>query len=155
MENGNGSLRQHINSIHWNMGAKQWQKKRLEIKAVILQLSPDIFIITEDILKMDLKVEEKEIGGYTMLLPLSAEAHGLAIIVMLIREGVESETTVTVYGSSSCSHLDKDCSCRQKTHDSLQDLQGAYICLPGLTQVLTASRLKYGLSLLNAGRGWQ
>ena len=88
MENRNGSLRQHINTIHWNMGAKQWQRKVLEIEAVILQFTPDIFIISEANMKMCLKDEEKNITGYSMVLPLSADKHGLARVVMLIRDGV-------------------------------------------------------------------
>ena len=47
MENGNGNLRQHVNIIQWNMGAKQWQRNFLEIEAVILQFTPDIFIVTK------------------------------------------------------------------------------------------------------------
>ena len=89
MENGNGTLRQHINAIHWNMGAKQWQRKVEEIEAVVLQFTPDVFIVTEANMKMDLLEQEREIKGYTMLLPLSADEHGLARLVMLIREGIE------------------------------------------------------------------
>ena len=91
MENGNGQLRQHVNLIQWNMGAKQWQRKFLEIEAVILQFTPDIFIVTEANMKMSLDEHEKNIAGYSMILPLSADIHGLARMVMLVRDGVETK----------------------------------------------------------------
>ena len=91
-ENGNSELRQHMNIIHWNMGAKQWVKKKEEIEAVILKFLPDIFVITEANMKMGLQDYEKQIAGYSMILPQSAEEHGLARIIMLVREGVKVQT---------------------------------------------------------------
>ena len=37
MYNGNGHLGQNVTLVHWNMGAKVWDKKLLEIETMILQ----------------------------------------------------------------------------------------------------------------------
>ena len=42
--NGNGKIRNCVTLLHWNLGSKLWPKKLLEIEAVTLQYSPDIFI---------------------------------------------------------------------------------------------------------------
>ena len=70
MKNGNGTLRQNISVIHWNMGAKFWERKKLEVEAVLFQFNPDIFIISEANMKLDLTDEEKRVNGYYMLLQI-------------------------------------------------------------------------------------
>ena len=90
-ENGNGGLRQNILAIHWNLGSKMWERKRTEIKAVMAQYQSDIFIVSEVNLKTDLEDFEKDITGYEMILPKSAQSHNFSRIVMLIKQGVQVE----------------------------------------------------------------
>ena len=89
--NINGIPRNIITVVHWNMGANFWQKKIEEIEAVILQYRPDIFIISESNLLVELKDYERDITGYTILLPLTTQLHMIARLVILVRDGLQVE----------------------------------------------------------------
>ena len=89
MINGNGKLGQNITVIHWNMRSKQWTNNIEEIELVISQYKPDIFLISEANLKMGLSDFEKDISGYKITVPLSADRHGLARLVMLSKDELE------------------------------------------------------------------
>ena len=91
MEHGNGSVRQNISIIHWNMGARMWERKIQEIEAVILQLNPDIFSISEANLKDELTGSERNIQGYRIYLPKSSVEHPISRIAVLVRDGLEVE----------------------------------------------------------------
>ena len=91
IKNGNGTMRQNILAIHWNMGARKWTNKRAEIEAVIEQFTPDIFLISEANMSTNLTDAEKDIGGYSMVLPRTVEVRQLVRLVMLVREGVRVE----------------------------------------------------------------
>ena len=57
MTHGNGQMRHHVSVLHWNLGSKFWEKKLIEIEAVTIQYVPDIFIVTEANLPVDLPEE--------------------------------------------------------------------------------------------------
>ena len=69
MVNGNGSMCQNVTVLHWNLGSKLWQRKVIEIEAVTIQYSPDIFVISEANLLETLSESERKIPGYRIILP--------------------------------------------------------------------------------------
>ena len=89
MEHGNGSQRQNISVIHWNMGSRFWTRKKEEVEAVLLQYSPDIFIISESNLLESINDYERAVPGYKILLPKTVEVQDVSRIVMLVREEME------------------------------------------------------------------
>ena len=91
MQNGNGKFSKNITVIHWNIGAKGWEKKKLEMETVIMQFSPDIFAISEAYMRTDLSEQQKQVTGYKMILPRTVELHNHARLVVLIKEEMEVE----------------------------------------------------------------
>ena len=87
-ENGNG-----INSVlkitHWNLGAKFWLRKRIDIEALILEKDPDILFISEANLMEETPDEQRHIRGYKMVLSNTMEMRKYARIVLLIKEDIE------------------------------------------------------------------
>ena len=87
--NGNGTNRQNVTIIHWNMGAKIWTRKMLEIEAIILQYTPDIYIISEANLPRSLSEDERRIAGYNILTPPIPDNHNLYRLVVLVKDGMD------------------------------------------------------------------
>ena len=59
---GNG--RNALNISHWNMGSRQWPKKKLEIRHFLEERKPDIYIITEANLLEGTTIPDRWIEGY-------------------------------------------------------------------------------------------
>ena len=89
MTNGNRECKNNLKIIHWNMGAKLWENKLLEIQAVILKYKPDIYAVSEANLKLTLQTDKREIQGYKMYLPRTIEVHNHAKLVVLVREDLD------------------------------------------------------------------
>ena len=89
MINGNRGSKDNLKIIHWNMGAKLWENKLLEIQAVILQYKPDIYAVSEANMKLNLQAHQKQIQGYKMYLPRTVEMHNHARLVVLVRDDLE------------------------------------------------------------------
>ena len=87
--NGNGQIRKSVSVIHWNIGAKMWQRKLLEIEAVVLQYNPDIFVVSEANLSVALPDNERQVQGYKIVLPKIKDEHKVYRIVILIREEID------------------------------------------------------------------
>ena len=88
-KNGNGTMRQNVSIIHWNLEAKMWPRKKLEIEAVILQYVPDIFVISEVNLLKTLSDEERMISGYRILTPEITGNQNLFRLVVLVKETID------------------------------------------------------------------
>ena len=73
MEHGNGGNRNNVNIIHWNIGSWAWERKKLEVEAVIAQYQSDLFVITEANMMTDLDEHINSIDGYEMILPRTVE----------------------------------------------------------------------------------
>ena len=73
------------------MGSKFWQRKTHEVEAVILQYSPDVFIISEANMLNSLHDHCKDIIGYSRIVPLTTQVHKIARLVLLVRNGVRVE----------------------------------------------------------------
>ena len=87
--NGNGQMRKSVTVLHWNIGASMWQRKLLEIEAVVLQYKPVIFVVSEANLPVTLSEDEQHVQGYKIILPKIRDKHRIYIIVILVREGLE------------------------------------------------------------------
>ena len=86
---GNGSSRQNIQILHWNMGSKYWTRKKVEVEAVILKYNPDIMIISEANLIKGLTEDEMNIRGYTMIFPKTFEEQKVARLVLIHKEDMQ------------------------------------------------------------------
>ena len=82
-------MKENLTIIHWNMGAKLWGNKLLEIEAVILQYQPDIFAVSEAYLKLTLQAEQRDIQGYNMIFPKTIEVQNHARLVLLVKENLD------------------------------------------------------------------
>ena len=81
---GNG--RKSINISHWNLGARQWPRKILEIRHFLTERTPDIFIITEANLLADTAIEDRKLDGYTEFFTKSMISKGRSRVVVLVRD---------------------------------------------------------------------
>ena len=81
---GNG--RNSLNIFHWNMGARQWPRKLLEIRHFLTENNPDIFIITEANLLTDTQVVDRKIEGYQKFTTKTMTTKGRSRVVVLARE---------------------------------------------------------------------
>ena len=87
MKNGNG--KQSISVLHWNMGGKLWQNKTQEIRQVLCNKHPDIFIVPEANLNDAIPLEEKAIEGYFMIEPLTRIITKHSRMIVLVKDGFQ------------------------------------------------------------------
>ena len=88
--NGNRVLRNLIKIGHWNAGNGAWDKKRIELEALVLQKSPDILFVSEANLWDTLPDTMRNINGYDLFIPQAMmQKHKYAQIVLLVRSGVD------------------------------------------------------------------
>ena len=88
--NGNRVLRNLIKIGHWNAGNGAWDKKRIELEALLLQKTPDLLFVSEANLWDTLLDSMRNINGYDLVIPQAMmNKHKYARIVLLIRSGVE------------------------------------------------------------------
>ena len=83
--NGNGTLK----IVHWNGGSKHWERKRTKLESLLLELSPDLFFVSESNLFSTTPEWEREIQGYKMIFPKSWRSAGYARIILLVKTGVD------------------------------------------------------------------
>ena len=86
--NGNRNENKIVKILHWNLGNKLWQNKKIVIEALILERTPDLLFISEANLMDTLPAEERNLPGYELLLPSTMEKHKCARLVLLVREGI-------------------------------------------------------------------
>ena len=87
--NGNRMIRNVVKLAHWNVGNARWEKKTLEIEALVLEKSPDILFISEANMWQSLPEDQRNIPGYQLHYPQAMMAkHGYARIVLLAKDGL-------------------------------------------------------------------
>ena len=86
--NGNRNENKIVKILHWNLGNKLWQNKKVIIEALILERTPDLLFISEANLMDTLPADERNLPGYELLLPSTMEKHKCARLVLLVRDGI-------------------------------------------------------------------
>ena len=81
--NGNRNNRSSIKIIHWNGGAKNWEKIFLEIESLLSEYNPDMCFISEANLWGNVDPEDYNIEGYNFHLPFTMNNLGHARLVLL------------------------------------------------------------------------
>ena len=89
--NGNGQIRNILTVVHWNLGARQWQRKIEEMEMLLLEKEPDLAFITDANLLEMVPDNCRNINGYSLILPKTMEYLKYSRIVLLVKNGVEIE----------------------------------------------------------------
>ena len=84
----NGNIIPKIKIIHWNVGARLWCSKLTDIEALLLQEKPQLCFISEANLWNHIDIEDRQIPGYTIILPNTMSSLGHARIVLLVMDGI-------------------------------------------------------------------
>ena len=84
--NGNG--RKSLSIVQWNMGSKQWHRKTDEVRQLLSELNPDIFVAAEANLQEATSVEEMAIEGYKLITPLKHPNRNVSRMVVLVRDSI-------------------------------------------------------------------
>ena len=88
--NGNRQIRSTVKIAHWNAGNSNWENKRLEIEALVIEKTPDILFVSEANMWKNLPDHMMEINGYQLHFPQAMMLkHEYARIVLLARDGIE------------------------------------------------------------------
>ena len=103
----NGNRMTQIKVVHWNMGARLWQNKLLDIMSLLEEKKPEILIVSEANLWRGLQPFEMEIEGYDLLLPPTMEKLGHARIAMLEEKNTGSTHVKSTHGGRSSYHMGK------------------------------------------------
>ena len=115
--NGNRDIRNVLKVSHWNMGKTLWENKLDEVDALILDKTSDLLFITEANLMKSLPVHLRQVKGYTLHLPLTMDTHNYAIILLLVRNGVEVKIHQELMHEGCCLHLGKCKNWKEKCHE--------------------------------------
>ena len=99
--NGNGN--RSITIIHWNLGSKLWPKKTDEIRHLLVDYKPEICIISEANLHMEVPLEQRTIEGYTEILPLTMNTRKVARMLVLIKDGTNIDVKSKWMEDDTCS----------------------------------------------------
>ena len=86
--NGNIAANKSITAIHWNMGAKYWLNKKLEIENINQQFQPDLYSISEANIHQDLTDYERSIPGYRQITPKLSPGHNFTRLILLVKESL-------------------------------------------------------------------
>ena len=89
MTNGNIQNIKNIKVIHWNLGARLWQNKLVDIEALINEFKPDLLFVTEANLWNNLPEQDRQVPGHTLYLPLTMNSLGYARIVLVARTEID------------------------------------------------------------------
>ena len=81
--NGNGKKTFCVS--HWNLGSKNWVKKRNQIQALVDQKQPDFLFISEANLDELTPNHESLIQGYSITLPKTVKINQTARLVLAIQ----------------------------------------------------------------------
>ena len=84
-KNGNIFVKSVLKIIHWNGGSKLWEKKLIELEALLQETKPDICIISETNLWNTLPEVERGLPEYRLLLPRTMTELGHARLVALVK----------------------------------------------------------------------
>ena len=91
--NGNGNgMRNMVKIYHWNLGARFWQRKREEIEVLLEEKDPDLLIISEANIMKETTDEQRQIAGYSLVLPNTMDQLGYARVALLIKEDIIFKT---------------------------------------------------------------
>ena len=85
----NGNIAKGVQIMHWNLGSRFWDKKRMDIQHLADQYSPDYLYISEANLFHDTPDHLREIEGYKMALARTMESLKFSRIVLLCKEGAQ------------------------------------------------------------------
>ena len=83
-ENGKHS----VDILHWNAGAKHWQRQTDELSALILNHNPDIIFISEASFHPDLPQYQTNIIGYTLIPARTTEKYNYSRLTSLVKDGI-------------------------------------------------------------------
>ena len=84
----NGNIVPKIKIIHWNVGGRLWCNKTEDVEALILQEKPHLLFISEANLWDSIEDEDRQIAGYSLILPNTMQSLGHARIVLLVRNDI-------------------------------------------------------------------
>ena len=98
--NGN-SFRKVLTVVHWNTGNKFWQRKREMVEACIQEKNPDIIFISEANMMSTVPEEQRQIGGYKMVLPNTMDSLGYARLILLVRLDIDFKVITKLMGPTS------------------------------------------------------
>ena len=87
----NGNRGKALNIVQWNIGNTKWHNKILEIRQAVIDLQPDIFVVTEANLMKDIPIYQSNVQGYEIICPDTMETLDHCRIVILARESLEIE----------------------------------------------------------------
>ena len=87
----NGNRENSFNLVHWNLGARYWDKKVDDIQAMVDELKPDLALISEANLFTGLEVHLRLVTGYSVHCTKGFEVMGYSRLVLLVRDGFEVE----------------------------------------------------------------
>ena len=84
----NGNRKESYKIIHWNLGAKRWNKKLTEIELLLSEQKPDLCFISEANMWEGLAPHETEIDGHFLVLPNTLITQHHARLVLIVRNGI-------------------------------------------------------------------
>ena len=71
------------------MGARRWFRKTDDIRQVLVDYSPDIFVVSEANQYIETTPEQCTIEGYYMIHPLSREDRRHSRLIVLVKDGFQ------------------------------------------------------------------
>ena len=86
--NGNGN-KKLLKIVNWNLGSRRWHNKVDEVTAMVLDYNPDVAVISEANLKVEVDQHMNYIPGYNIITVADFEVEGLSRLVVLTKEGLE------------------------------------------------------------------
>ena len=88
MRSMNGNIRNCLDVLHWNAGARNWENKRDDIQHLIEDYGrPDMLFISEANRWDGLPEHCSQIVGYHAVFPKSQEIIGFSRILLLVKDG--------------------------------------------------------------------
>ena len=88
---GNRKSGTTANIIDWNLGARFWENKTVEIQHLVDEHRPDMVFISESNLRFMVPDHENNIVGYYIVATKDLEPNGLSRLILLVREGFNIE----------------------------------------------------------------
>ena len=87
----NGNRNDILKIVHWNVGARLWPNKRLEIELLLAEKKPDMLFITEANLWNGLLPGEREFEGHSIILPNTMASMGHARIALIVKNDLHCQ----------------------------------------------------------------
>ena len=83
--NGNRNSFKQLSVMHWNLGARHWTNKLVELEALVTGKNPDLLFVSESNLWADVSHEDMHIPGHKIYLPAAMASMKHARIVLVAR----------------------------------------------------------------------